>query len=347
MLVGCLQKSDFNSRPGVTFLTIDRRSQSMKAIFYTQYGAPEVLKLKTLEKPSPKENEVLVKVRAASINSWDWDMIRGKPFIVRLWGLSGPKYKIPGADIAGVVEAVGEHVTKFKVGDAVFGDLANSGWGAFAEYTCATENALSHKPENISFEEASCIPQAGMMALQSVRDHGRLTSGQRILFNGAAGGVGTFAIQLAKSIGAEITAVDHSDKFSFLKNLGTDHLIDYTKEDFTKNGCTYDLIIDVVSNRPLSAYKKSLTPTGKFLMIGGTMKAIFQAMLLSRWISTDQKKLGMMAYEINKDLDYMARLIENGAIKAVIDKTYSLEETTEAFHYYATGSVKGKIVIKI
>jgi NADPH:quinone reductase-like Zn-dependent oxidoreductase len=319
----------------------------MKAIRYSHYGPPEVLKLEEVLKPVPKEDEVLIKIHAASINSWDWDMIRGRPYIVRMWGLFKPKFQIPGADIAGRVEAVGKLVTKFNVGDAVFGDLADSGWGGFAEYKCADEKTLALIPDGVTFEEASAIPQAGMMALQSIRDKGKLQSGQSVLFNGAAGGVGTLAIQLAKSVGAHVTAVDSVDKFDLLNSLGADHLIDFKKEDFTKNGKQYDLIIDVVSNRPLLAYKNSLKEKGKFLMVGGTTKAILQAMLLSRLISTQDKKLGMMGYEINKDLDYMAQLVQEGKLKPIVDKVFSLSETPAAFKYYAEGKVKGKIVIVI
>ncbi|RAW00428.1 NAD(P)-dependent alcohol dehydrogenase [Pseudochryseolinea flava] len=319
----------------------------MKAICYTRYGNSEVLKFEDVPMPMPNENAVRIKVEAACINSWDWDMVRGKPFIVRAWGLFSPKYKIPGADVAGRVDAVGAKVTKFKIGDAVFGDLANDGWGSFAEYACADEKSLALMPHGLTYEEACCIPQAGMMALQSVRDHGRLQTGQHMLFNGAGGGVGTFAVQLAKSIGAEVTIVDKADKFPLLKSLGADHCIDYTQQDFVENGLRYDLIVDVVSNRPLAAYKKSLTPTGKFLMVGGSMKAIFQAMFLSSWISSKEQKLGMMAYEINKDLDYMARLMQERKLRAVIDTIFPLEQTCDAFAYYAAGDVKGKIVIKI
>jgi NADPH:quinone reductase-like Zn-dependent oxidoreductase len=317
----------------------------MKAIRYRKYGPPNVLALEEVDKPVPVDDQVLVKIKAASINSWDWDMIRGEPFIVRLWGMFKPKYQIPGADIAGVVESVGKSVTKFKVGDRVFGDLADCGWGGFAEYKCAPEIALALIPDGVTFEQAATIPQAGMMALQSVRDKGLLQPGQAVLFNGAAGGVGTFAIQLAKSIGATVTAVDSGDKFDLLKSLGADYMIDFRKEDFTKNGQQYDLIVDVVSNRSLSAYKNSLRPQGKFLMIGGTMKAIFQAMVLSRLVSTKEKALGMMAYEINKDLEYMATLVKNGNLIPIIDKVYPLDKTVAAFQYYAEGKVKGKIVI--
>jgi NADPH:quinone reductase-like Zn-dependent oxidoreductase len=318
----------------------------MKAIFYHHYGPPDVLKLSEMEKPVPKDHEVLVKVCAASINSWDWDMVRGKPWIVRLWGLFKPRYKIPGADLAGIVEAVGNSVTRFQPGDEVLGDLCEDKWGAFAEYTCAHERALSLKPPRMSFEVAASLPQAGLMALQSITK-AKLEKGQHMLFNGAAGGVGTFAIQFAKLLGAEVTAVDSAGKLDLLRSLGADHVIDYTREDFTRHGKHYDLIIDVVSNRSLSDYKRCLTSHGQFIMIGGTMSAIIRAMLRSRSMSKGNQKLGMLAYQPNKDLDDLTRLVDSGKIISVIDKNFPLSQTAEAFRYYATGVIKGKIVITI
>ena len=320
----------------------------MKAIVYERYGSPDVLTFMDVPKPKPRDHEVLVKVHVASINSWDWDMIKGEPFIVRLWGLTKPRHTIPGADIAGTVEAVGGHVTKFKPGDHVFGDLAECGWGGFAEYVCADEKALGIKPASMTFEQAACIPQAGMMALQSVRDKGQLKTGQRLLINGAGGGVGTFGLQIAKSMGAEVTCVDSAGKLEMLRSLGADHVVDYEAEDFTKNGKSYDLIIDVVANRSLSAYKRSLTPQGTFLMIGGTMSSIFQAMLFSRWISEKNgRHLGMLAYQPNKDLDDFTQLFEAGKVVPVIDCCFRLTDTRDAFKYYAKGLVKGKVVIQV
>jgi NADPH:quinone reductase-like Zn-dependent oxidoreductase len=320
----------------------------MKAIVYEKYGSPDVLSLQEVNKPVPKDNEVLVKVYAASINSWDWDMVRGKPFIVRLWGLLTPKYKIPGADISGRVEVVGKNVTLFKPGDEVFGDLCESGWGAFAEYTCALENSLTLKPEGMTFEEAASLPQAGVMALQSLRDKGQVKSGQKVLINGAGGGVGTIAIQIAKSLGAEVTGVDTTLKLDLLRSVGADYVIDYTREDFTKNGLRYDLIIDVISNRSIFAYKRSLNSEGSFIMIGGTMGSLFQAMLLGSWIaSTGNKKLGMLAYRQNRGLDFLGSLFTTGKVLPVIDRVYPLHDTPEAFRYYTSGQVKGKVVIRM
>jgi NADPH:quinone reductase-like Zn-dependent oxidoreductase len=317
----------------------------MKAILYTSYGPPDVLKFQDVAVPTPKEGEVLVRVKAVSINSWDWDMIRGTPIFVRMWGLFSPRHKIPGADIAGIVECVGKGVTKFKAGDEVFGDLCESGWGGFAEYATAKENALAIKPAYLSFEDAAAIPQAGLMALQSVYDKGKIRTGQHVLFNGAAGGVGTFAIQMCKSIGAEVTAVDASAKLEFLSGLGADRVIDYINEDFTKNNRRYDYIIDVVANRPLTQYRDSLTHKGSFIMIGGTTKTILKCMLVGKRMSTNGKQIGMLAYKPNAGLDTMATLYHDGKVKPIIDKRFPLSHTRAAFEYFATGAVKGKVVV--
>jgi len=318
----------------------------MKAIVYERYGEPDVLTLREIPVPVPRDNQVLVRVFAASINSWDWDMIRGEPWIVRMWGLLKPRFPVPGADIAGRVEAVGKKVTKFKPGDDVFGDIAEFGWGAFAEFACAPENALALKSLRMTYEQAAAIPQAGMMAVQSVYDKGDIKPGERMLFNGAGGGVGTLAIQLAKLAGATVTAVDCVDKHEMLRRLGADHVNDYRTGNFVKRGETYDLVIDVVSNRPLWEYKRALNPGGRFLMIGGTMSVILQAMVLGRLVSRGNKSLGILAYRANKDLDYFSKLFEEGKIKPVVDRVFALHETADAFRYYATGGVKGKVIIK-
>lgn len=318
----------------------------MKAIAYTTYGPPDVLQLREVEKPVPKDDEVLVKVYAASINSWDWDMIRGKPVFVRLWGLVSPRYKIPGADIAGKVEAVGKGVRKFREGDEVFGDLCECGWGGYAEYVCAKENALALKPASMTFEQAAAIPQAGALALQSVYDKGKVRRGQKVLINGAGGGVGTFAVQVARSLGAEVTGVDSAEKLDMLRTLGAEDVIDYKQEDFTENGNRYDVIIDVISGRSIFRYRHSLNPEGKFIMIGGATSVILQAMLMGGLVSKmSGRQIGMLAYKPNKDLDVMVKLFEEGKIVPVIDKCYPLHQTPEAFRYFSEGRVKGKVVI--
>jgi NADPH:quinone reductase-like Zn-dependent oxidoreductase len=321
----------------------------LKAIIYTKYGTPDVLQLKEVEKPVPKDNEVLVKVFAASINSWDWDMIRGKPLIVRMWGLFKPKYKIPGCDIAGIVEAVGKDVKKFKPGDEVYGDLCESRFGAFAEYTCALEKSLELKSPCMSFEEAAAIPQASMMAVQSLRDVMQLQTGQQLLINGAGGAVGTFALQAAKLYGAEVTGVDHPDKFDMMRSLGFDHLIDYTKEDFTRTGKRYDGILDVRTDRSIFAYYRALKRHGMYATVGGQLNRILGALLFCRWWLTalTKKHYRMVGMKPNKDLGYMNELFEAGKIKPVIGAVYKLPDTAAAFQLFKTGKQKGKIVITI
>ena len=320
----------------------------MKAIVYHQYGSPNVLKYQDVEMPVPKDDEVLIKVHAVSINSWDWDMVRGAPWIVRMWGLTKPKYKIPGADISGVVEGVGKKAIRFKVGDEVFGDLGEYGWGGFAEFVCAPEKILARKPKGITFEEAASIPQAGALALQGVRDRGRVKDGEHVLINGAGGGVGTFAIQLAKYFRAEVTAVDSEDKHTLMKRLGADHVIDFKKEDFTRQGRRYDLIVDVVSNRLPLSYKRALHPGGRVMMLGGTMSSIFSFMLFGKLLSMgSDKKLVMMGYKSNKDIDYIASLIETKVIVPFIENEFSLPETASAFRAFETGKSMGKIVVTI
>lgn len=318
----------------------------MKAIVYHTYGSPEVLKLKEIPKPIPKDKEVLVKVVAVSVNSWDWDLLKGEPILIRMWGLFRPGYNILGSDIAGVVENVGSEVKNLNPGDEVFGDLSASGWGGFAEYVCAPENALALKPANMTFEQAASLPQAGVLAYQGLFDYGKIESGKKVLINGAGGGVGTFAIQIAKSIGTQITGVDSHDKLDMLKELGAEYVLDYRKENFTKTGKKYDLIIDNVANRSLSDYKRALNPGGIFVMVGGSMSTILQAMLFSKLLSTfGTKKLEILAHKPNKDLDALIELYDSGAYQPILEKTYSLSETPEALRLLGEGKAFGKVVI--
>lgn len=321
----------------------------MKAIVYTEYGSPDVLKLNEIDQPKPSEDEVLIKVHAASVNNWDWDRLTGRPYLYRLLsGISKPKLQILGADVAGKIEAVGENVKQFKIGDEVFGDLSDGNWGAFAEYVCAKENALIHKPESMTFEQAAAIPQAGVMAMQGLMDQKQLQPGQSVLMNGAGGGVGSFVIQLAKALNLHVTAVDSAAKFEFMRSLGADELVDYTSEDFTKNGHQYDLIIDVVANRSVFDYKRSLNENGVYVMIGGKIPTVLQVGLLGSLISGKQgKKIGILGIKPNKDLEQMIELFENGKIKPVIDKVFPLSETAQAIKYIGDGLVKGKVVITI
>ena len=320
----------------------------MKAILYTKYGPPEVLQFKEVEKPVPKENEVLVKLYAASANPADWHMIRGEPKFARLaFGLFKPKNIIPGIDTAGKVEAVGKNVKEFQPGDEVFGDC---GWGgAFAEYVCITENRLVLKPANISFEEASTIFVAGITALQALRDKGKIQSGQKILINGASGGVGTFAVQLAKYFGAEVTGVCSTRNLELVRSIGADNVIDYTKEDFTNTNRQYDLTIDNVANRSVSDLKRALSPNGICVTVGfSSLSRMFQHMLLGPLISMAGKKkiVGLGAAKPKKeDLILLKEILEAGKIKPVIDRCYPLSEVPEAIRYLEEGHAQGKVVI--
>lgn len=322
----------------------------MKAIVYTKYGPPEVLQLKEVEKPVPKDNEVLVKVIAASANPADWHMIRGEPKFARLaFGLTKPKNIIPGIDIAGKIEAVGKNVKEFKPADEVFGDC---GWGgAFAEYVCVNENRLVPKPANISFEEGASISVAAISALQGLRDKGNIQSGQKVLINGASGGVGTFAVQLAKYFGAEVTAVCSTRNLDLVRSIGADNVIDYTKEDFANTTQKYDLIIDNVANRSVTDLKRALSPNGLCVIIGfSSLSRMIQQMLLGPLASMigNKKIVGLGTAKPNKkDLLQLRDLLAAGKIKPVIDRRYSLSEVPEAIRYLEEGHARGKVVITI
>jgi NADPH:quinone reductase-like Zn-dependent oxidoreductase len=317
----------------------------LKAVVYTKYGGPEVLLIKEIEKPYPKDNEVLIKVYAVSINDWDWGLLHGD-FINRLLnGLLKPKKKILGSDVAGRIEAVGKNVTQFKTGDEVYGDLSGQ-WAGFAEYVCAREKALALKPASMSFEEAAAIPQAAMLAIQGLIDKGKIQPGQNLLINGAGGGVGTFAVQIAKLYGAKVSGVDSTSKLDMLRSIGFDHVIDYTKEDFTKNGKCYDLILDVKTNRSIFDYARALCRNGVYVTVGGSIGRLFQFLLLAPWISLIHKKyIRLVALKPNKDLAYMNELFETGKVKPVIDRPYKLNEVPEALRFFGKGDHKGKVVI--
>ncbi len=303
-----------------------------------------------MEKPEPKENEVLVKVHAASMNFGNLVLLKGEPFLARFaFGLLKPKYPIPGGDIAGRVEAVGKGVKLFKPGDEVFGDLSGSGWGGFAEYVTASEQALAPKPSNLSFEEAASVPMAGVTALQSLRNKGKIKSGKKVLINGASGGVGTFAVQIAKSFGAEVTGVCSTRNVEIVQSIGADKAIDYTKEDFTTKTERYDLIIGANGHHPISAYKRCLNPDGIFVHVGGSGAQMAQALLLGPWISmAGSRKIGSFLQRPNQqDLYFMKELLEAGKVKPVIDRSYTLDEVPEAFRYFAEGHAQGKVVITV
>lgn len=323
----------------------------MKAIVYEKYGSSDVLQYKEVQKPTPKENEVLVRVKAASVNAADWRMMKADPFLVRFYaGLFKPKkISILGADVAGTVEAVGQNVTKFRPGDEVFGDVFASGFGAFAEYKCGKEDEFVLKPSNISFDDIVALPLAGMTALHSLRDFGKIEAGQTVLINGASGGVGTFAIQLAKYFGAYVTAVCSTSKIGQAISLGADQAIDYTKEDFIQNGKKYDLIVGVNGYRSLSEYKSALNPKGRYVMAGGGSAQLFQALLLGPFISLrgSQKIIAASSEPNQKDLIFLSGLMESGKIKSVIDKRYKLEEVPQAIQYVEQGHAAGKVIITV
>jgi NADPH:quinone reductase-like Zn-dependent oxidoreductase len=320
----------------------------MKAIVYDKYGPPDVLELKEIEKPIPEDNQVLVKVHASSVNYGNLVLLKGEPFLARLFfGPIKPKYSIPGGDIAGRVEAVGRNVKQFQPGDEVFGDLSGCGWGGFAEYVSVPENVLVPKPYHLSFEEAAAVPMAAVTALQSLRNKGRVKSEQKVLIYGASGGVGTFAVQIAKAFGAEVTGVCSTRNVEIIQSIGADHAIDYTKEDFSRKADVYDLIIGANGYQPISVYKRALSPNGIFVHVGGSGTQMFQAMVLGPWISmTGKKKIGSFLQRPNqKDLFFIRELLDTGKIKPVIDRQYQLSEIQEAFRYFEKGHAQGKVVI--
>jgi NADPH:quinone reductase-like Zn-dependent oxidoreductase len=320
----------------------------MKAIVNERYGSPDVLEFRDVEKPVPGDKDVLIKVHAASLNAYDWRLLRGEPFIARLYaGLRRPRHTILGEDIAGHVEAVGKNATRFAPGDAVFGDISACGSGGFAEYVCAREDLLAPKPATLTFEEAAAVPMAALTALQGLRDKGRIRAGHRVLINGASGGVGTFAVQIARSFGAEVTAVCSTGNLDTARALGAGRVIDYAREDFTANGARYDLILGANGYHPLADYKRALSPGGIYVMTGGSNRQIFQALFLGPWMSIGAgRKLTVLTGKPNReDLLFLKGLIEAGKVKPVIDRRYPLKETADAIRYLEEGHARGKVVI--
>jgi NADPH:quinone reductase-like Zn-dependent oxidoreductase len=317
----------------------------MKAIVYTTYGGPEALQIKEVQKPYPKDNEVLVKVHAVSLNDWDMGLLKGD-FINRLLnGVLKPRKKILGSDIAGRIEAVGKNVNEFKIGDNVYGDLSGR-WGGLAEYVCAPEKLLALKPDSMTFIEAAAIPQAAMLAVQGLIDKGEIHAGQKLLINGAGGGVGTFGVQIARLHGVEVTGVDSTSKLDLMRSMGFDHVIDYTREDFTKNEQRYDLILDVKTNRSIFDYTRALSPKGIYVTVGGSIVRLLQALFLGPWISMiSKKRIRIVALKANRDLVYMNELFEAGKVKPMIQTPYKLSEFHEAFRIFGKGEHKGKVVI--
>lgn len=317
----------------------------MKAILYTKYGPPDVLQLQEIDKPSPKENEVLVRVHAASVNAFEWRRFTLPRIAARLFGggIREPKNKSIGSDIAGRVEAVGVNVTQFRPGDEVFGIRR----GAFSEYVCAPEKYLALKPTNLSFEEAAAVPLAALTALQGVRDQGQIQPGQKVLISGAGGGVGTFAVQIAKALGAEVTAVARN--LDLVRSIGADHVIDYTREDFTAYGQRYDLIVGINGYHSIFDYRRALKPNGIYVMVGGTGAQLLQAMFLAPLLSLfgSRKMRGMMTRLNQMDLVLLKEMLETGKVVPVIDRCYALPETVEAIRYVLEGHPRGKVVITV
>jgi len=323
----------------------------MKAIVCTKYGPPDTLKLEEVPKPTPDDDEVLVKVHAASVNYSTAAFVTGKPSAIRLMGggFLKPKYKIPGAEVAGRVEAVGRNVKQFQPGDEVFGDLSRCGRGAFAEYVSVPETFLALKPANITFEEAAAVTEAAVVALQCLRDHGKIKPGHKVLINGASGGIGTFAVQIAKSFEAGVTGVCGPGNLDMVRSIGADHVIDYTREDFSRSGQQYDLIIAVKGSHSVFDYKRALNPGGIAVGAGGSSGQVFGMLLLGPVVTMmgTKKICGMINHVNQKDLYVMKELIEAGKVKPVIDKRYQLSEVAEAIRYYAEGHSRGKVVITV
>ncbi|MDI6693619.1 MAG: NAD(P)-dependent alcohol dehydrogenase [Anaerolineales bacterium] len=320
----------------------------MKAIVYYNYGSPDVLRFVDLKEPTPTDEEVLIKVHAVSINGSDWEGLIGKPLYARMRGLLKPGRQILGSDIAGRVEFTGKNNTEFKPGDEVFGEIPGY-YGGFAEYVSTHGRTLARKPASMTFEEAAAIPQAGVIALQGIREKGQVQPGQKVLINGAGGSAGSFAVQLAKLYGAEVTGVDNMGKLDFMRSLGADHVIDYTREDFTKNGKQYDLILDVVASRSVFAYQRALRPNGSYFFVGGSVAVLFQVLLFGPWIRrTADRNIRLLTVPQNrKDLVSITELCETGKVVPVIDRRYSLSEVPEALRYVGEGRAKGKIVITL
>jgi len=320
----------------------------MKALVYDRYGNPDVLQLREIDRPVPGAGEVLVKVHAASLNSWDWDLLRGAA-LVRPWGLLKPQYSILGCDIAGRVEEVGAKVQRLRVGDEVFGDISFAGWGGFAEYVAVSEEPLALKSPAMTFEQAAALPQAGVLAVQGLRLLEEARKGQRLLIIGAGGGVGTLATQIAKARGAEVTAVDSGVKLEMLQSVGADHVVDYVAEDFTRRGQQYDWILDVVGRRSIWECRRALSPEGAYVMVGATVSNLLQLLLFRPWIrKTSNRQADILMHRPNReDLELLDQLFESGQVLPVIDRCVPLEGVPEALRSLGEGRICGKAVVTV
>jgi NADPH:quinone reductase-like Zn-dependent oxidoreductase len=332
-------------------ITTDVEATTMHAIVQSEYGGPEVLDFADVERPTPNPDEVLVRVVAASVGAGDWHLMRGEPFLIRLiyGGYRRPKFPTPGVDIAGQVEAIGRDVTDFKPGDEVLADLSEHGFGGFAEYVCVPANAVVQKPETVSFETAAAIPTSAVAALQALRDAGELQSGEHVLINGASGGVGTFAVQIAKYLGAEVTAVCSTAKMELVRSIGADHVVDYTAEDVTTTGNQYDLVLDTAGSHSMRSYGRILTPTGRYVMVGGPTRRFVAAMALGPVLSAlGRRRYGGFSLKPNPDdLRFLSELLEPGDLTPVIDQRYPLEQVPDAIRNLEAGRATGKLVITV
>jgi NADPH:quinone reductase-like Zn-dependent oxidoreductase len=322
----------------------------MQAMVYTEYGLPDVLQLAEVAAPTPGDDDVLIRVHAAGVNAGDWRLLRGEPFMIRLMaGLRRPKHPILGADVAGRIEAVGRNVTELQPGDAVFGDLSGSGYGAFAEYVAAPAHAVALKPARLTFEEAAAVPSAALTALQGLRDEAQLQAGQRVLVNGASGGVGTFAVQIAKALGAEVTGVTSTRNLELVRALGADHVVDYTQEDYTSAGQRYDVILDAAAFRPLAEHQRALAAGGAYVLVGGSFKEMLAVMTLGPWRSrrSGQRFRTFVKQAKPQNLAFVRELLEAGRLAPAIDRCYPLGEAAEALRYLGTHRARGKVVITV
>lgn len=324
------------------------RKSPVKAAVRDIYGPPDVVSIREIEQPEPKEDEVLIRVQAVSLNSSDWEFLTGSPAYIRAWGLKRPRVRVLGSDVAGTVVRVGRKVTKFRRGDEVFGDIMVN-FGGLAEYACGKESALLKKPADLSFLQVAAIPQAGLVALQGLRDGGKVAAGDRVLINGAGGGSGSYAVQLAKLWGAHVTGVDRSDKLQFMRQLGADEVIDYTTQDFVAAGTHYDVILDLVGRRTLFELKHVLAPGGRYCLLGGTIRTICAAAFLGPVLSLfSSKKLGMVVVKPNsRDMEVLLELIREEKIRPVVDKTYGFEDVRSALSYLGAANTCGKVVVTV
>lgn len=322
----------------------------MRAVTYTEYGSPDVLRLAEVAAPTPGDDDVLIRVHAAGVNAGDWHLLRGEPLMVRLMaGLRRPKRPILGADVAGRIEAVGRNVAELRPGDEVFGDLSDSGFGAFAEYVAAPAHTVARKPAGMSFAQAAAVPSAALTALQGLRDEAQLRPGQRVLVNGASGGVGSFAVQIAKALGAEVTGVTSGRNLELVRALGADHVVDYTREDFTRSGMRYDVILDTAAFRPLAEHQRALAPGGAYVLVGGAFRQMLTVMVLGPWRSrrSGQRFRTFVKQPRPHNLAFVRELLEAGRLAPAIDRCYPLGEAAAALRYLGTRRARGKVVMTV